>query len=215
MKIQRTTTVLTLTLLALMTTFAFAGDEPEVKVQRHVKIALAGDGEGGTEAIAIDVENLEIGESRQFFTDSGKEVLLTRTEGGYALEVDGKEIDLGLGGHHALLSSGDHAKAQVFLHKMKDDGEESEHVFIHHGEGEGFHWVSGGSEDVKVVMVPHGQHTSALEHLRDKGILDELDEGMRQKIVAALEELEHGCMHRKTVVVKLDEEAHETDDDEN
>ncbi len=196
-------------LVATFATFATAGeDSGEVRVKHRVKMMVAG-GEG-EEPVVVEAEDLEIGESRQFFTDSGKEVVLTRTEEGYDLEVDGEKIDvMGGHGHHAFkVGSG---ASKIFIHKSDEEHEgieEEKHVFVHSGEGD-FEWVSDGA-DVKVL---HMGHTSALEHLRAKGILDELDEETRQKIVDVLEEIQPGAVRMKKVFVHVDEEIHEDHDE--
>ena len=199
--------ILTLLLVAVAATFAVAGDGSHV--ERHVKLAIAG--ETGEEPLVIEADDLEVGDTRQFFTESGKEVLLTRTEDGYDIEVDGKKIDVGMpgGGHHTF-ETGD-AK-RVFVFKGDPGDTEGEHVFIHHGE-EGYEWVQDGGENVDVQVLHHG-HPSALEHLRAKGILDELDEAARQKIVDALEELQPGdALGKKMIMIKVDEEVHEIHED--
>lgn len=206
---KTTHTLLTLLLMALAAPFAFAGEEPGV--HRQIKIAVA----AGDESVMIEAEDLEVGDSRQVFTDSGKEVLLTRTEEGYDLEIDGEKIDIGMGpeGHHALRVG---EKSRVFIHRGDHHaGEDGEHVFIHHGE-EGYHWVQQGGEGHDCDMeILHHRQPSALEHLRATGVLDELDEVARQKIVEALEELEPGSVQvRKMIVIDVDEEVHEEVDED-
>ncbi len=203
-------TILALTVASLVAvTFTFAGEEPEIKVERHIKLALT----DGEEPLVIDAHDLEVGESRQFFTDSGKEVLLSRTDDGLTLEVDGKEMNLGMrhGDHHSSfnMTGGEHGKVIIKqLHGMGEDGEDGEHgehAFHYVHSDEDFQWVDEGSGDVRVKV---GPHHSPLQHLLDSGVLDEVDEATRQKIIDTLKEAEpHGGHMRKMIRIEVDEEA--------
>ena len=63
-----------LTALLLTATFSFAHEEQE---HHKFKLKLHGEGE------ALVLEDMEVGETRQLYTESGKEVVATRTEDGY------------------------------------------------------------------------------------------------------------------------------------
>jgi hypothetical protein len=214
-------TFLALLLVASAATFVFAGEGPHV--ERHVKLAFTG--EDGGEPLVIEADDLEVGETRQFFTESGKEVVLTRTEEGYDLEVDGEKIDVDApGAGHYAFETGDSKRVFVFQgdHGDAEGVTEDEHVFIHQGEEgfewvqaggdgeEGFEWVQAGDGAAADVHFLHAGHPTALEHLRAKGILDELDEATRQKIVDALTEIEpEGHQAKKMIMIKVDEKVHE------
>ena len=124
-------------------------------------LAVAHEGDGhkmkvvlGGDADTFELGELEVGETRQFFTESGKEVVITRSEDGYEVNVDGKEINILSPGHHSASfvkidrDSGDgeatfdvmvkgftgsHGDDNVFIVKGEGDGE-GEHSYVWHGE---------------------------------------------------------------------------------
>ncbi len=200
---------------------SFAGEEHEVKYR--IKVVL----DDEAELIDVEFDDMEVGEARQFFTDSGKEVIVTRTEEGHKLEVDGREIDLGL--HGALH---EHHGAHVGIHKCKKG--EKEHccegaskVIIHkqgHEDGEieatadvfvmvgdeGEHHIEHlGEHHKRVKMIL--DHPNALEHLLESGVLDELDPEARQKIIDTLKDIEpeEGKKVIRLKTIAVDEEDEE------
>ncbi len=204
--------ILSLLAAVLLTaTFAVAGedDEPKIHTKHRVKLVTEVD----SEPLVIEAEDLEVGETRQFFTDSGKEVVLTRTEEGLEVEVDGKKIDIGMhgGDHHSMFSFGGGEKKSVFIRKEKhgehEEGEHGEHRYLYvHGD-EDFEWVDGGEEDVEIIAL---HHQSALERLREAGVLDEVDEATRQKIIDALGgDDQQVKLRKKVIVVDVDEDEEE------
>ncbi len=183
----------------LMTGFAVAGDEPAAK--RQLKIQIAAD----DEPITIDASGMEIGDSRQSFTESGKEVLVTRTEDGFQLEVDGKDIDVDLphagdhGDHHAIFNmTGDEDK-KVIIRKFHGDGDDHGYHYVHAADG----------DDVDIVI----ERFSAADRLAESGVLDDLDEAKRQEILDALQQMEPRQIHKR-VQIKIDEEVHEEHDED-
>ncbi len=185
-----------LTVLAaflLVPAFAFAGE-------RQMEIKIVADGE----VVEIDGDDFEAGETRQSFTESGKEVLITRTEDGFQLEIDGKEIDVDVphGDHHAMFNmSGDEDK-KVVIRKFHGVGDEHGYHFIHAGEGD-HHWVESG-DDVDVVI----ERFSAADRLAESGVLDDLDEAKRQEILDTLREMEPRRIHKR-VEVRVEEDEEE------
>ncbi len=171
----------------LVSGLSFAA-EPEV--ERHMEIKIAAD----DEVISFDPSDMEVGDTRQEFTESGKEVVVTRTEEGFQLEVDGKEIDVDMPhGHHAIFNLTGDGDRKVVIHKLHGDG----------GHGHGYHYVHGAEgEDVDVVI----ERASAADHLAESGVLDDLDEAKRQEILDTLRQ-----MHRlhKQVRVRVDKEVDE------
>lgn len=188
-----------LTVLAALlftSTFAFAAAEPGAK---RMEIKIAAD----DEPITIEASDMEVGETRQSFTESGKEVLVTRTEEGFQLEVDGKEIDVDLPhagdhghGHHATFNMSGDEEGKVIIRKFVD-GDEHGYHFVHAAAG----------EDVDLVI----ERFSAADRLVESGVLDDLDEAKRQEILDALREMEP---HRilKQMRVKVDTKIHEEHD---
>lgn len=181
---------------------SFAAEETEAR--HHIKIKLA----DGDELIDVEAEDLEIGEARESYTDSGKKVLITRTEQGYELEVDGKKIDLGLhhgGADHSVFVHSDEASKVI----VRSGGDEDvDYAFIHAGDDHGaHHWVQHGEhgEDFKFVI----ERKSASKHLLESGVLDELDEETRQRILDTLKEIESPKVIKKRVHVEVHEDHDE------
>ncbi len=207
--------ILALIVATLVTgTFTFAHEEGEVDIEtkHRIKLELATDGE----PLLIEADDLEIGETRQIYTESGKEVVLTRTEEGVELTVDGEAVELGMHhGTHGLhhISTSGHGDTKVFIKRL-GDGEEGEHeVHYTYGEGEGevMHWVSAAEEARAFAF--HIETKSAVDHLLEAGVLDDLDSAKREEILDALRELEGPHEHVKTIekrIIVLDE-----DDEEN
>ena len=194
--------ILAVIFATLFLSASFAAEEPQIKQRIEIKIC---DG-AGADLIDIEAEDMEVGETRQSFTESGKEVLITRLEEGYQLEVDGKEIDLGLshGGHHSIFNmfGGDASKVII-----KTLGGEEGHsfAFIHSGDDEGeHHWVQDGG-DVDIVI----KRFSAATHLEKSGVLDDLDEETRQKIPDTLKEMEPHAGAHKRIFLDVRKELHE------
>ncbi|MEM7585634.1 MAG: hypothetical protein AAF560_19755 [Acidobacteriota bacterium] len=191
--------------------FGFAADGSHV--ERQVKIKV----DDGAEMISLDASDLEVGETYESYTDSGKRVLLTRTEEGFDLEVDGKQIDLGfMGGqsdHSSFTFHSDEASKVIIKH-LDGDADSESFAFLH-GDCEGDdcaqglrHWVHKlGDEDVDVII----QRTSAAEHLEASGVLDELDEETRQRILDTLNE--RSPRVQKKVFIDVREEVHEEIED--
>lgn len=196
--------------------FSFAGDAPEI--QHKVKIKIQHDGE----LVAIDAENMEVGETRQSYTESGKEVLFTRTEDGYQLEVDGKEIELGMHGegHHSTIHTSGDKDAKVIVRKFRggdcehdEDCEHGEHGYSFIHADTDHHWVEkgeGGAEDVYIQI----ERTDPGDYLLESGVLDGLDEATRQKILDTLGELKPHKRIEKRIVVEIDEEVEEEIEDD-
>ena len=72
--------------LALSANTTFAGPE----VHESIKIAVKTD-DGIDET--VNIENMVVGDSELITTESGREVLVSRTEDGLELDIDGKLIE--------------------------------------------------------------------------------------------------------------------------
>ncbi len=199
--------ILAITFAALIvSTFSFADED--IHIESKVKIKI-----DGAEMVAIDAEDLEIGETHESFTDSGKRVLLTRTEEGLDLEVDGKKIDIGMSGadghghgSHSIFVSGDD-DAKVIINTLSGhSGVGHGYAFIHgdhdcedddcdHGQ---HHWVQHGDEDVDIVI----ERISAAEHLEASGALDDLDDETRQRILDTLNERRSVDIKKKVIMIE-------------
>lgn len=177
--------LIALLVAAAVATLAFAG-EPE-KREHHVKLVI----NAGDEPIDIEAEDLAVGESREFQTDSGKTVVLTRTEDGLEVTIDGKKLDLpGHGGAHA------------FFH-----GREGDHRFLW-VDGEG-HGGEGHGEGHHVVRI-HRHGGSSAERLLKSGVLDGLDAPTRERILEELRKIDaEPAVEVTKKVVVLGEDATE------
>jgi hypothetical protein len=226
------TTLICALLLATVTSFAH-----EAKHKIKLKI------DGMEEALKLDLDDMEVGETQQLFTESGKEVVVTRQEEGYKLEVDGKEILIASPGGHGKMDG----KKMVFI---SEDGEtthlggdgahtwvsaDGEGEKIHkiviggEGEGEGHHKIRvekiGDGEDheghafafVTGDEAHHeghheGHHNfvvkteDAAERLSGSGLLDELDDETREKILDFLKEGDHEIVRVKKIVIGDEDE---------
>lgn len=124
--------------LALVTT-ATVADDVEIIEKHKAKIVIAGD----AEAEVFEVEDLEVGESRQFFTDDGREVVILRSEDGFDITIDGESI----GGDATQvkvmhLSTGDGTESDIEVIRLGDGVGDLEiasdfQIFVGDGEGEG------------------------------------------------------------------------------
>lgn len=185
---------------AAVATLTFAG-EPG-KLEHHVKLML----NAGDEPIEIETEGLAVGESREFQTESGKAVVLTRTEDGLEVTVDGKKLDLpGHGGAHAFFHGGEETK--IFV-AHTGEGEEGEHRFVW-VDGEG-HGAAGHGEGHHVVKI-HRHHPDAAKRLQASGVLDGLDAPTRERILEELRKIdtERAVEMTQKVIVRGGDETEE------
>ncbi len=207
-----------ITALLVTGSFVFAH---EVEERHKMKLMF------GADAEAIEIEDMEVGETRQFFTEEGKEVVITRGEQGYELTVDGKEIN--------ILSPGDHHGAsfididgidveegeglvKVSVKGMvmgEADGEGEANVFVfsgddegEHGEHESFTWTEQGGEDAAVSIFV--QKSDILSQVLESGVLDQVDEAARDEIIRVIKEAEasegHHVIRKKIVRVHEEDE---------
>ena len=155
-------------------TFTFA--EPDKHHHEEVKVMVNG------EKLSLELDDLEEGETRQFFTDSGKEVLITREADGLNISVDGEEIELGGKERHVMVKRlGDGDQSFVFHH---DGDSNTEDVRIHLGSDH--EWVDADGTKVILMKAPK----SPAQHLIDSGVLDQVDETAREAILEVLRGIE-------------------------
>ena len=169
-----------LTAAGLLAAVATADDVTLIK-KKHVnegheaKIVIASDGE--TEVFEVDDE-LEVGESRQFFTESGKEIVITRTDEGFDVTIDGESVPTGLsnfkffhfgneGGSSAnsQIHIGDGSKIKVMHlggdNEIEIDGDtEMSFKVIRMGEG-GEHVEGGGAGHKAIFITTDDEHSDA------------------------------------------------------
>ncbi len=113
--------------LVLSATLAYA----EVKEKMKIKV-MTGDGVSET----VMIEDLQVGETDVFVTESGKEVLVSRGEEALTLEVEGRQIEVKLPSIHSMNGHGEgHVKHRVFVSKDGDleslEADEGKQIVIH------------------------------------------------------------------------------------
>jgi len=130
-----------LTVLACILLFAsvasFAEEHHKAKI--FVNVADADD------LVELDLSGLEVGESKQL-SDSGKEIVVTREEDGYKIDVDGKELHIQSFDDEFVLGKGQH---KVFI---SEDGD-----VVKLDDDESQVWISAGGEGHKVHKIGIGQ----------------------------------------------------------
>ena len=114
--------------LALSATLALAESNETVKIKVKTDDGIA-------ETVVI--ENLEVGMTDVFVTESGKEVLVTREDGSLTMEVDGKTIDVKLPNVESLHM--EDTDGHQIAKRMMFISEDSE---LHEISGEGDHFFS-------------------------------------------------------------------------
>jgi hypothetical protein len=105
---------------------ALAQDEAQ-EIEMKVVVA-AGDGDGSTRVHWVgenlDLDGMQIGETRTTTNESGETIAVTRTAEGMAFEVDGETVvlpDIGPHGEHLAFAEGI-ATGDVDIEILSDDG---------------------------------------------------------------------------------------------
>lgn len=193
--------------LLIAASSSIAGDGGE----RHIKVKIDSAGE------TFDVGDMEVGETRQFFTEAGEEVVVTREDDGYTLSLDGREIELVSPGEHRLAVRLDAEKGEdgldVLLSKVVEVGDEGENVFLVSGDDAGgdghdvFVWHEddageGGSHSLSFMV-----KKDVLSQVLASGVLDKLDEATRQEIIDEIEKAEgNTVVHSATRTIVIDKD---------
>jgi hypothetical protein len=142
----------------------------EVKVEKHVSSSNGSTAEleheiqvglGDAQAVALDVSDLELGESISETTDSGRVVSVTRAESGYRIDVDGREIE------------------------VIADGGEPGAVFVHASAPGAFAWHAADGADSGATEVIVRRAGMSPDEVVIMGLGD-LDEDARERVVDAL-----------------------------
>lgn len=214
--------------------------EPTIIEKRVVKVVVADEDAGhDVDVIELEADDLEIGESRQFITDSGKEVVITRTEDGVDITIDGEELDLpALGSLHDIDIDidGAHSSARSMMIFKTDDEDGLDAVtkkMIIKGHGAGSHNMVFIGEDGKTVKIDgdgsdyewiHKVHGAdgldrkiiklqaaggAIDHLKTSGALDSLTEEQRTAVLDALKKYDGGAVVGSDVMVIELDDEHE------
>ena len=83
--------------LAATLLFAFAGLADDVEEQHEVRIVVAGAAADGdfhwtSDGSDLDLENMQVGETRSIVDESGRTVLVTKEADGLSFNIDGKDV---------------------------------------------------------------------------------------------------------------------------
>lgn len=127
---------------------AWASDGHET---REMKVIF--DNGGGDRVEIGDLDELEVGDSRSYSTESGKPVVVTRDENGFEVDLDGKTVRIGDGAEGL-------AEPGMKVHRMQRIEMESD------GHGDGMKtksFVISDDPDREVVFID-GQHGEHSEH---------------------------------------------------
>jgi hypothetical protein len=157
--------LLPLAVFGLLVSPVLAGDHHDDKVhKKHIKILVTPDGEGADE-VSIDASDLEVGETRYFTSDSGKEVAITREENGFQIDIDGEQT--------FVMTPGEGMHKRVMVHSA-GAGEATANAFVVSGEGEGHNmvWVSKEGEDIHLGGLE--ERDQIIDALRSVGIEKEI-----------------------------------------
>jgi len=99
----------------------------EMKTKMHIEV-IDGSSDGAiqikldSDDLGFNLHDMQVGENRSIVDESGKSILVTRTEDGFEFDVDGETIEMPMfdGDHHgAVWVSADHDE-DVNVHVMKD-----------------------------------------------------------------------------------------------
>lgn len=208
-------------------TFSYAGEDHSH--ESHVTLEI-----DGSDAVVADVSDLAIGESRQIYAGD-KEVVITNTEDGLKIDIDGETVDVGGHGQHLMKlhsrhGAGDHDVESIFTSSQANvivkhlAGEEGEH---------GYHFISGDGEDVEIDFDMDGDHEwidadgehrvivfdgvgghsgeAAALRLEASGALEGLDEAKKQEILDALRAMEgpHVEVNKEVIFIRKGSDVEE------
>lgn len=184
----------------------------QAEEEKHIKLVLQTSPEAGL--VTFETGELALGETRAFTSEKGRPVLLTKTEQGFEIDVDGKKTQIDLpeaGGEgfewetregEAAAGGEPRIERHVIVKRMGGDAAiqlegGGQRIEIHAGEpvpagkevrvihlGEG-HAAGEGGKRV-IVLGGDGDFPAARAKLLASGALDGLDPATRDKILAAL-----------------------------
>ena len=135
-KDMKTKTVISLVAATVLASAAFAGEEVHTKMKMVVVDASDDDAtriELDSDELGFDLHDMQVGENQAIVDSAGRNILVTREEDGFSIDVDGKTIKL-----PALDGSHD----RVWVQKLGNDEDIDVHV-IHDEEHDG--------ENIKII----------------------------------------------------------------
>ncbi len=106
---------------------ALAGEDVRMKIAVAVVDDASGDEtrfEINTKDLGFDLHDMQEGENRSIIDESGRNILITRENDGFTLNIDGKIIEMPalFGGHHGMLMAGDGDLADVDVRVLHHGG---------------------------------------------------------------------------------------------
>jgi len=160
--------------LAALMAFGVASAQ-EVEKKMELKVVVAGDGVGNEHAVhwvsdGAGLEDLAVGESKTIAGESGREVVVTKTEDGMQFEIDGETVvmpDMGAHGTHMAFVDAEGGHGDIDVRVMKMDG-------MH--------------EDIDIEMMGDGAHMMQAHHPDGVTIISgtPLDDSVRDSIRSVL-----------------------------
>lgn len=172
------------------------------KKDEQIKVVLKSDQDGSMSTLELDnLQELAVGESRDYYSDNGKQAKVTREEKGYRVEFDGKVTHIESGADSLTLHDGGQF--------VTIDGEGGKSCIItkvrtHGKDGKEFVYAyrAGGDETLDVEAVIRNIEKS--EHF------SEMDPAEQEKVRAAIRELKDKISDegasRKTVIIEVENE---------
>ncbi len=193
--------LLSLSLGALLGGTVAASDETTVKIVTN----------GQAEVVVLrDLDQtLPIGETREFTAESGKLVIVGRSEEGLLIDIDGDLTDIKLLPASATVADGESHDVNVWVHGAEGDAEvvqiDKRIAIVHGGDSE----VSAhGDEDKRVIMIKsHADHALAHAEAADgdgKHVVVIRSNGDEAEIAAALAAAGVDAATQDRILVKID-----------
>lgn len=118
--------VVMLAATVLFAASAYAGEKGHQKIE--IKVAKSGGGAErvvslDSEALGFNMHEMQVGENRSVVDTNGTPVLITRTENGFTLDVEGETIDLPSFDRHRGHNADVHVvRDDVHVESMKSEG---------------------------------------------------------------------------------------------
>lgn len=111
----------------------------------QAKIKIIGD---DFELDEFDVSGLGVGGSMSFYTNEGREVLVTREDDGFDISIDGESLDIPRFAGGAHLAGGHHGVKVITREFVCDSDEECDHEFINIHEDADIHFLDIAGDEL-------------------------------------------------------------------
>ena len=129
--IMKTKTVISLAAATVLATAAFAGEEVHTKMKM---IVVDGHDDGETrieldsDELGFDLHDMQVGENQAIVDSAGRNILVTREQDGFSIDVEGKTIKLPAfdGSHDRVWVEKIGADEDVDVHVIHDETHEQD-----------------------------------------------------------------------------------------